>query len=122
MPSPWRFDTIGCTVTDYGAADLRIFPPACTTTELRVVPDGVVSWQLKDAPLRTVGCIFHLGAGSKGQGASGNGPASDQNSCDALLATADVARGRGSMLIRSCQLGQSRFTIEKARGEPSVRP
>ena len=30
--------------------------------------------------------------------------------------------GRGSMLIRSCQLGQSRFAIEKARGEPSVRP
>jgi SNF2 family DNA or RNA helicase len=44
--------------------DLRIVPPLCGQADLNLAPAGVVSWQLTDTPLRTVGCVFERGAGS----------------------------------------------------------
>ncbi|HJQ80750.1 MAG TPA: DEAD/DEAH box helicase [Lacipirellulaceae bacterium] len=53
---------------------LSIAPPVCGPILLSLAPAGVVSWQLNNPRLRTIGCVFERGARSKNREVGGAEP------------------------------------------------
>ena len=68
MLKSWQFDSAGDIPARPDSDNLAIAGPAPCAMNLSVSPTGVVSWQLADTPVRTVGCIFEQGARSREQG------------------------------------------------------
>ncbi len=68
MLQSWKFPASGQNGFGGKVDNLWIAPPICSRTNLMVAPAGVVSWQLTDSQLHTVGCVFQRGAGSKEHG------------------------------------------------------
>jgi SNF2 family DNA or RNA helicase len=61
----WQFDLTNDGSPSRGLDSLSIAPPDCSPIHLSLAPAGVVSWQLNNPRLRTIGCVFERGAGSK---------------------------------------------------------
>jgi SNF2 family DNA or RNA helicase len=60
----WNFEAPGQNAVDSTTLDLSNVPPLCHSADLELMPAGVVSWQLTDTRLPTVGCAFEPRAGS----------------------------------------------------------
>jgi SNF2 family DNA or RNA helicase len=58
-----KFHSLCDAVASRGQPDLAMAAPSCGATDLHVALAGIVSWQLSDAPPRTIGCVFERGAG-----------------------------------------------------------
>jgi SNF2 family DNA or RNA helicase len=61
----WQFDLTNDGSPSRDLDSLSIAPPRCSPINLSLAPAGVVSWQLSNPRLRTIGCVFERGAGSK---------------------------------------------------------